>query len=277
VIHGPGIVKAVLLTELAAGSRSAPPSRPWVEIAAADAPIGFVAVYYSDPTSRLPVREVTRPGDNKSDPNFETGTFGLFSTCERGMRSGVRGRQAGRLFFMTSHRGQPRAVTGFYDLGWWAWGKLSGSPHDVCLAAREIWFLEKPIPLSKLPGLSRSALSTGFRTTKLLDAKVTAQLEKVIRSRPDASASYLDEVDRLERFNLRYTGSRCWQRAEPFSWKHTSHLIDSKPADSAVRAITNSSPNGRWTCKACNHELSNQSRLKECPECHGLDTLEPAA
>jgi hypothetical protein len=223
------------------------------------------------------VRDVTRPGDNKSDPNFETGTFGLFSTCERSMRSGVYRRQAGRLFFLTSHKGRPRAVTGFYELGWWAWGKLAGSPHDVCLASREVRFLERPIPVRRLPEPARSALSTRFRTTKLLDPKVTAQLEKIIRARPDATPAYIEEIDRLERFNLRYTGSRCWQRPEPFSWELTPHLVSAKPADSTTRAISNSSASGRWICKACNHELPNKSRLKECPACHGLDTLEPAA
>jgi hypothetical protein len=268
---------SVLLTELTAGSRTAPPARPWVQIVPPEPVIGYAAVYYSDPTSRLAVREVTRPGDNKSDPNFETGTFGLFSTCERSMRSGVHGRQASRLFFLTSHAGQPRAVTGYYELGWWAWGKLSGSPHDVCLAAREVWFIENPIPVDKLPEPARSALSTRFRTTKLLSPKVTAQLERLIRSRPDATSAYIEEIDRLERFNMRYSGYRCWQRNDPFFWSHTRHLVGAKPPESVSRAIRNSSETGRWICNSCSHELPNQSRLKECPACHGIDTLEPAA
>lgn len=265
------------LTELTAGSPSAPPSRPWVEILANEDVNGYVAVYYSDRTSRFAVREVTRPGDNKSDPNIETGTFGLFSTCERSMRSGVQIRQANRLFFVTSHQGCSRALTGYYALGWWAWGRLSGTPRDVCLAAREMWFVEHPIPLNKLPEPAQSSLSTHFRTTKRVESEVARQLESALRAQPDATSSYIEEIDRLERFNRHYTGFRCWQRTKPFSWSGTRRLVSARPVVSGARAIRNSSPTGRWACRVCSYEFPNQSRLKECPACQRLDTLEPAA
>ena len=51
-------------------------------------------MYLADDLSRLPVRHITRPHDNKSDPNIETGTYGLFSTCENQMRSGIVNRGA---------------------------------------------------------------------------------------------------------------------------------------------------------------------------------------
>src|SRR5687768_8784003 len=99
---------------------AAPPNPPWRELTPNAGSGGFVSVFYSDPLSRLPVRDVTRPGDNKSDPNLETGTFGLFSTCERSMRSGVRNRQVPWIFFVTSHGAAKRALVGLYAVGWWA-------------------------------------------------------------------------------------------------------------------------------------------------------------
>ena len=57
-------------------------------------------MYLPDDLSRLPVRHITRPHDNKSDPNIETGTYGLFSTCEHQMRSGIVNRGAQYIVFM---------------------------------------------------------------------------------------------------------------------------------------------------------------------------------
>jgi hypothetical protein len=47
---------------------------------------GYLSFYYSEPLARYPIRHITRPADNKSDPNIETATYGLFSICERQMR-----------------------------------------------------------------------------------------------------------------------------------------------------------------------------------------------
>ena len=96
-----------------------PPNAPWIAIPIPQDAGGCLSVYYSDPLSRVPVREVTRPGDNKSDPNIETLTYGLFSTCGRAMRSGMVGRGDRYLFFATK-RGAGRVLTGYYDLCWYA-------------------------------------------------------------------------------------------------------------------------------------------------------------
>jgi len=275
--HPVATLVIVLTSSIRLSCLAAPPNAPWVEFVAGAEPSGCVAVYYSDRLSRLAVREVTRPADNKSDPNIETGTFGLFSTCERDMRAGVRKRGVTRLFFLSSHGGQSRALTGYYDLGWWAYGRLEGRSADVCLAARALRFIESPVPLTDLPPASRKALNSGFRTTKYVDEQVTAELVDVLESRPDATAAYIAEVDRLERFSLHYTGFRCWHRTEPFSWDAAGHLVSAEPPLKTTRTIGNSSPTGRWRCRDCTNELTNQSRLKECPHCHHVGTLEPAA
>ncbi len=67
-----------------------PPSSQWTQLHIADKG-GFLSFYYSDSNSVIPVRDITRLGDSKSDPNLETKTYGMFSTCEEDMRRrGVR-------------------------------------------------------------------------------------------------------------------------------------------------------------------------------------------
>jgi hypothetical protein len=262
--------------DLSLDSRYAPPNPPWQVLEPADASSGYVAVYYSDPLCRLPVREVTRPRDNKSDPNLETGTFGLFSVCERDMRAGLVRRRSSKLFFITSHGRRPRALVGYYDVGWWAYGKLSGRSTDVCLAAKELWFVDPPIPVTQLPTPACDVMSTRFRTVKRVDAVLGAQLVKILRNRDDATAEYVREIDRLERFNQHHTGYRCWRRTEPFSWAAATGLISSSAAQSLPQTIANSSPSGAWCCRECSFEFLNRSRLKECPKCHEHDTLIPS-
>src|SRR3954471_24861893 len=93
---------------------------------------GYLSFYYSDDISPLPVRWVTKPGDNKADPNLETGTYGLFSTCSLSMRSGVVKRKIGIIFFCTRTKAG-RELTGFYEPRWFTQGPLG--QRDYCLAA----------------------------------------------------------------------------------------------------------------------------------------------
>ena len=261
--------------EFFASSPIAPPNPPWVELGVEPSGGGYLSIYYSDRLSRLPVREVTRPGDNKSDPNLETGTFGLFSTCERNMRAGVRSRSVGWIFFITSHRGRPRALTGFYEVGWWAYGKLAGIPEDVCLAAKRIHFVDPPLALSDLPNPARQATETGFHNVKLVGEEIVDSLVAELLARPDATTAYWKEIDRLERFNRHHTGYRCWRRTKPFAWEDAESLVAASPPSGHGRGVPNSSPSGRWRCVNCKHSFANSSRLKECPGCHEHDTLVP--
>ena len=66
-----------------------PPATPWTALEVDTPAIGYLSVYLSEDLSKLPIRAIAKPYDNKSDPNIETGTYGLFSTCERGMRAGI--------------------------------------------------------------------------------------------------------------------------------------------------------------------------------------------
>src|SRR5688572_11222634 len=90
-----------------------PPNAPWVQLTPSEDAGGYLSVYYNDDLSRLPIRWVTKPTDSKSDPNLETLTYGLFSTCSLGMRSGIVTRQSKFLFFTTMRRHE-RVLSGYY-------------------------------------------------------------------------------------------------------------------------------------------------------------------
>src|ERR1044071_3989814 len=110
-----------------------PPNPLWRELKSPEDAAGYLSIYYSDDLSPLPIRWVTKPGDHKSDPNLETLTYGLFSTCGPQMRAGVVSRNSEYLFFATARKGE-RVLTGYYHLGWYAQGVYEGKT-DYCLAA----------------------------------------------------------------------------------------------------------------------------------------------
>src|SRR5687768_5215057 len=95
-----------------------PPAPPWVPITPRLGSGSYVSVYLSSDIARVPVRDVTRLSDNKSDPNLETATYGLFSTCEPIMRESIKSRGISEIFFITTVEDLGRCLTGWYELGW---------------------------------------------------------------------------------------------------------------------------------------------------------------
>jgi len=78
-----------------------PPNPPWKALQPADAG-AYLSFYYSDSNSKIPVSDITRFGDSKSDPNIETMTYGLFSTCEEDMRRCVVKKGVEYIFYCTA-------------------------------------------------------------------------------------------------------------------------------------------------------------------------------
>lgn len=110
---------------------------------------------------RLPVRDVLKLGDNKSDPNVETLTYGLFSTCEETMRQSIASRGIGEIFFITSVEALERlALVGMYELGWVA----EVGPKDFAYVARRARFID-PVPVDPfvVQGSRRKRHSVGAR------------------------------------------------------------------------------------------------------------------
>lgn len=256
-----------------------PPAGEWFDLTPeVDGGGGYLFVYYSDDLSSIPVRFITKPGDNKSDPNLETGSFGLFSTCGRSMRSGIVKRRSPHVFFLTKNR-SGRVLAGYYHMRWYGAGAFGGAA-DYRLAADEVRFLDPPIPVSKLRNVGGIDLSSRFRGTRLVTPRQCQELLRIVRSRPDRTDRLLDEIDRLERFNLRHGGFRyiAWKQTEKFSWDlaRTKYLRES---DRSARTSgkRNSSASGRWRCGACKAHVLNTSLLKRCPECGAIGSLTPAS
>ena len=255
-----------------------PPRAPWRRLASApDAP-GYASYFYRDDLGALPVRAITRLKDNKADPNLETGTYGLFSTCEEKMRSGIVRSGARYLFFITRPRNRPRELVGYYELGFYTPGALRARTRDFALAARSMRFIE-PIPLSELPTELTAVLAGPWRLNKLIGAAQSVALRAVIDAHADRTREYLAEVDRLERINLYYSGFRypSWRRSDPFTWDDGEHYLRQAALDPDAPRLSNRSPTGWWRCRACERLTENAALLKACPYCQRLDTLRPTA
>jgi hypothetical protein len=245
-----------------------PPSPPWREIAIRRPPTGYLSFYIADDLSPLPVRAVTLPGNNKADPNLETATYGLFSTCERLMRAGIVARGIEYIFFLTNPKSAGRRLTGYYRLRWY----YEHARGDFAVAATEQHFVMPALTPSDLSPALRSLVFAHFRGYKSVDAEATAALLEALHTRPNATTDYLGEIDRLERFNAYHTGNRHWNSKEPFSWEVARGYVRTgiEPA-----AKSNVSPTNQWRCKQCSAVVYNRALLRSCPHCQGLGTLEP--
>ena len=238
---------------------------------------GYLSVYLSEDLSRLPIRAITRPDDNKSDPNIETGTYGLFSTCERGMRAGVVKNKAQFIVFLC-RRGNKRVVAGYYRLAWKTEGIWHTTKLDYALAAASVHFVDPPIPVSDLPEPGKSAAGTRFRLSKRVSAIEIQTIVAALQSRPNALEDYLSEIDRVERFQAFHSGYRyvSWQQQEPFGWEMAhQYLVESNPQGTAP----NQSPSGFWHCTDldCGQFINNRSLLRRCPFCGAMGTLQVVA
>lgn len=253
-----------------------PPAAPWKPLKTAESSTGYLCFYYSDDLSPLPVRQVTRPGDCKSDPNIETGTFGLFSTCDPTVRSAMVNQAARYLFFLTTRSGVGRVLAGCYRIGWWC-GESRGPIRDVRLAADQLHFVTPPVPVGDLPEPVRSDSVRPMRSCRPVDAEKTKQLLTALCQRPDATASYLSEIDRLEHFNafrasVRYPG---WGHNQPFTWELAPEYLQDVQAGllPGLASVRNQSHSQLWLCPACGEVRRNRSRLRRCPACKAVVTL----
>jgi hypothetical protein len=253
-----------------------PPNAPWLDLSPIQPPEGYVTYYYSDDLSRLPVRAVTKPGDNKADPNLETGTYGLFSTCAHGMRASIVNKRYEYLFFLT-RRNSRRVLTGFYRMGWFVPGTLNRIPPDYALAASEVHFVDPGIAAEELPPDVAHVVARPFRIFKRVDVATTATLLEVLREKPNCTAAYLSEIDRLERFNRFRTDQRYvgWGRTEPFGWESAAEYLRGDGANTVSATPVTTSPTDVWQCSACGEVVRNKALLRRCPQCRTMDSLVP--
>lgn len=194
-----------------------PPNPPWAPIAVYEDAGGYLSYFYNDDLSWLPVRAITKIGDNKVDPNLETKTYGLFSPCNKAMRKSIVKRGCQYIFFVTMRK-TGRVLSGLYLAKWYA--TVAPDSDDFCLAADRIWFVEDPIPLSVVDKTCATNVSRRWRACLRLNTKECKKIESLLKRRPNATRSYLTEIDRLERFNLKYGGYRyiSARRKDSYYW-----------------------------------------------------------
>jgi len=235
---------------------------------------GYLSVYFSEPLARWPVREITRPGDNKSDPNIETGTYGLFSTCEPAMRNRIINDGAATIFFITTHkRGHGRVLSGYYHVGWYTEGAQGAINKDFALAASSMRFIN-PKAVKDLPKPLALICSSAFRTMKPIDQRITAALREICDNVDNQTPSYLDEVQRIERFARARSGYAypSWARSEGFTWDDAAEYYQT---DTELSRVPNSSKSKKWRCRECDYVIKSGALLKKCPLCKKMATLVP--
>lgn len=235
-----------------------------------------------------------RRADNKSDPNLETLTFGMWSTCDQTYRTHI-GEENGRYLFFRTNWSNQAVLTGFYEIGWYldSWyvapaGK-SKPPRivtDRFLAAKHAHFVAEPIPVDD------AAEAVGLNPAKFhrrsvigFNEKQTADLRKLLLEQPDATPQYVEEIHRLEQVNLASTGRRYvnWDRITGFDWTAAEVCMKlaarPKPSDTVRAAWLNGTREGIWECTGCNQTIASPRPIKLCSRCDDggcfLPTLEP--
>lgn len=194
-----------------------PPNPPWCPQEPGDSRRAALSFYYSDPFSDIPIREVSHKNNPKADPNLETKTFGLFSTCCSRMRTTIVNEGIDLQFFCTN-RGGVRVLTGYYRIGWHY--KVPTTNTDYMLAAKEARFVAPGFPLPELtPYLRGVRLDKRFRPFRYIDSETAYRLLLLLEDTPDAISQYLSETKRVEKLTLQRNGY-IYQRKYPkgFSW-----------------------------------------------------------
>lgn len=263
-----------------------PPSPPWKELAPRADAESYLCFYYGSPISNTPVRDINRMvpvgkggfvADCKVDPNWETGTFGLFSTCQQDIRRGIVSRRAPYLFFFANKVGtrRTRVVSGYYRLRWYADGGTSAG--DFCLAADKMHFVEKGIPFDKVNAAIGTRLSSRVpRLAIKLTPEQAGRLIGLLERQPDATSSYIREIRRLERINARCSNGLKYinfARKDSYSWSAAGSVLG-LGIPSIQKRLKNCSPSDTWTCVKCNQQHRSRSLLKLCPACGAHGTLQ---
>ncbi|HVS90461.1 MAG TPA: hypothetical protein VHE59_00415 [Mucilaginibacter sp.] len=252
-----------------------PPNKPWKELQHKSGAGGTLSFYYSDTLSRLPVRAVTKVGDNKADPNLETLTYGLFSTCQRDLRASIVRDGRKDLFFTSRWRDQ-RVLVGYYSIKWYA-PVANTVTKDFAIAADEAYFISDPPSLEQVDKKCGTQINKKFRLTTRLTDGDCAKLKAFLFTRVNAIEEYLSEIHRLEFFNKAQGGHFYIGRKldEPYSWQSAIPYLNDEILSVDNSVIKNSSPSDWWTCNSCGKNHKNKALLRICPNCKAINSLTP--
>jgi len=181
---------------------------------------GMVVFYASDPISELPIREVPEelPSEILPEPNYETGTFGLYGCGKSRIRSAFVKSKVRYLLFVTKYEGN-RAdykgrlfITGYYRI--WKTAEVKklhiryGSDYscideESCTALRadESRFVGIEDAFAVTDEVMK-AWNYKARLTKqtriMLDEQNTGAIVEHLKSKQDITAQYVAETRRLQ-------------------------------------------------------------------------------
>jgi hypothetical protein len=181
---------------------------------------GMVVYYASDPVAELPIREVPEelPSDIQPEPNYESGTYGLYGCGKSRIRSAFAKSKLRYLLFVTKYEGT-RAdcrgkllITGYFRIAKTAevrklhvrYGSdYSCIDEDHCTALRadESRFVAVEDAFAVTDEVMK-AWNYKARLTKqtriMLDEQNTAAIVAHLTSKPDITAQYVAETKRLQ-------------------------------------------------------------------------------
>jgi len=174
---------------------------------------------------------------------------------------------------VTTHGKRRRALTGYYDLAWYAESTGGVASGDYALAASKIKFIN-PIPLETLPEPVRQVCIQPFRTIKPIASSTAIRLHELIDGRPDRTESYLSELRRIERFARYHSGYSypSWGMTGSFNWNIAARYLGKAEAATQSRKVR---ATGYWYCISCERTIPSKARLKSCPACKEMGTLSP--
>jgi hypothetical protein len=193
-------------------------SIPWQDYRGSDS--GMVVPYSSDPVSELPIREVPEewPSDVIADPNYETGTFGLYGCGKANVRNAFFKAKMRYLFFMAKYEGANAEyldrflITGFYRINWTAdvqklhiryLNEYSCIGTSACMALRadESHFVSLD-DAYEVTAEQAEAWGSSSRITRQsrfsLDEEQTSALLEHLRSKENIVEEYIQETKRLQ-------------------------------------------------------------------------------
>lgn len=209
----------------------------WEKIVRSEEITAHIAYYYSDQKADLPVRGVRKYRDNKADPNIETKTYGLFTTCMPPARKNMVLNGNWYIFFFTN-RGKQRMFTGYYELDKYLITgitprnkKSSYKFADYALLAKKIHFVRNGVPLlgdlwDPIPDDSTTddgIIGYGPRDSKPISSTFAKQLKQKLDEQEDISTEYIEEIHRMEKENQEKSEAKfkypSWERKNGFANK----------------------------------------------------------
>ncbi|MBD3317704.1 MAG: hypothetical protein GF344_18105 [Chitinivibrionales bacterium] len=196
-------------------------SIPWQDYRASET--GLIAYYNSDPVSELAIREIPEqyPSEVAPDPNYETGTYGLYGCGRNKVRNTLVKAKSRYLFFMTRYEGtigenyDRVLVTGYYRVAAVAdVQKLHiryleeysciGSEKCMALRADEAAFVsvEDAYEVSSDVLKSWGAATRVTKQTRIaLDEEQTKQVLEHLKSKPNRIDDYIEQTKQLSPAN----------------------------------------------------------------------------